>query len=61
MLNAFYSAEKEPSNYYKCFSFASVLLHLFFNSNTVSFVEEGVQEYFLPQGARYPSYATGED
>jgi len=29
------------------------------NSNSVSFVEGGAQEYFLPQGAGYPSYAIG--
>jgi len=39
---------------------SSALLHLFFNSNSGSFVEGGAQEYFLPQGAGYPySYATG--
>jgi len=52
----FIPLKKEPSNYSKCFAFASsALLHLHFNSNSVSFVEE----YFLPQGAGYPSYATG--
>jgi len=35
-------------------------LHLFFNSNSVNFVEGLAQEYFLPLGAGYPSYATGE-
>jgi len=54
-------SKKEPSNYSKCFAFASsALLHLYFNSNSQSFVE-GVQEYFLPQGAGYPSYATEQE
>jgi len=34
------------------------LLPLFFISNSIVFVDCGVQEYFLPQGAVYPSYAT---
>jgi len=47
----FIPLKKEPSNYSKCSAFASsALLHLFFNSNS------GAQEYFLPQGAGYPSY-----
>jgi len=54
MLNAFYSAEKETSNYYKCSAFASsALLHLFFNSNSVSFVEGGAR-IFLAPGSRVP-------
>jgi len=52
---------KKTSNYYKCFAFASsALLHLCFNSNS-KFVEGGGQEYFLPQGAGFPSYATALD
>jgi len=35
----------------------SHFLHLLFALNFVVFVEGG-QEYFLPQGAGYPSYAT---
>jgi len=54
VVNVFYDfipLKKEPSNYSKCSAFASSsLLHLFFNSNSVSFVERGAQEYFLPKG-----------
>jgi len=50
---------KKTSNYSKCSAFASyALLHLFFNSSSVSFVEGGAQKYSLPQGAGYPSYST---
>jgi len=34
------------------------LLHLFFVSSSVVFVDEGAQGCFLPQGAGYPSYVT---
>jgi len=49
----FIPLKKEPSNYSKYSIFAfSALLHLFFNSNSISFVEGegagGTQEYFLP-------------
>jgi len=55
----FISLKKEPSSYSKCSAFAfSELLHLCFNSNSVTFVEGGAQEYFFPQGVGYPSYAT---
>jgi len=54
----FIPLKKKPSNYSKCSAFASsALLHLYFNSNSASFIEGGAQEYFLPQGAGYPSYA----
>jgi len=50
MLNAFYSAKKETSNYYKYFAFASsALLYLFFNSNSVSFVEGGRKNTSCPR------------
>jgi len=35
----FIPLKKEPSNYCKCSTFASALLHLFFNSSSVSLVE----------------------
>jgi len=35
----------------------SHFLYLLFTFNSIAFVD-GPQEYFLPQGARYPSYAT---
>jgi len=38
----FIPLKKESSNYSKCFAFA-LLLHLFFNSNSVSFVEGEAQ------------------
>jgi len=37
----------------------SHFFHLFFTLNSVVLLK-GAQEYFLPQGARYPSYATVE-
>jgi len=50
VLNVFYSAEKETGNYYKCSAFASfALLHLFFNSNSVSFVEGGHKNISCPR------------
>jgi len=56
----FISFKKETSNYSKCYAFVYfALLHQFFNSNSISFVKGGAQEYFLPQGAGYPRYATG--
>jgi len=51
----FISLKKEPSNYSKYSAFASsALMHLLFNSISVSFVEGEPQEYILPQGAGYP-------
>jgi len=40
------------------------ILHLpnlcsYFSLQTLEFLLEGAQKYFLPQGAGYPSYATG--
>jgi len=44
-----FSAQKEPSNYSKCCAFTSfTLLHLYFNSNSVSFVEGG-RKTFKPK------------
>jgi len=59
-LNAFYYPKTRKNDCSKCSAFASfALLHLFFTSNSVIFVDgEGAQKYFLPQGAGYPSYAT---
>jgi len=55
----FVTLKKEQNNYRKCSVFASsALLHLFFTLNLVVFVDRGAQYYSLPQGARYPSYAT---
>jgi len=49
MLNAFYFAKKS-SNYSKCSAFASfALLHLFFNSNSISFVEGRRKNIFCPR------------
>jgi len=40
-------------------AFASfVLLRLFYTSNSVVIVDVKAQEYFLPQGAGYTSFAT---
>jgi len=60
MLNAFYSTEKETSNYYECSAFASsALLHIFLNSNSVSFVEGGRKNISCPRAqGTYPNYAT---
>jgi len=61
MKNAFYSLKKETSNYSKCSAFASsVLFHLFFNSNSVSFVEGWRNNISCPraQGILASSYAT---
>jgi len=39
-LNAFYYPKKDQNNYSKCFVFASsALLHLFFTSNSVDFID----------------------
>jgi len=41
---------KEPSNFSKCSAFtSSALLHLFFNSNFVSFVEGGRKNISCPR------------
>jgi len=54
-----FRSKKKPSNYNKCSAFASsALLHLFFNSNSVSFVERGRKNISSPR-AGYPIYATG--
>jgi len=54
-----YSAQKETSNYCKCFAFAfSALLHLSFYSNSTSFVEGGRKNIFCPK-AQAPFYAIG--
>jgi len=53
-----FRSEKNQVTTANVFVFASSgLLHLFFNSNSVSFLDVA-QEYFLPQSAGYPSYAT---
>jgi len=50
VVNAFYSAQKKTSNYSKCSAFASsALLHLFFNTNFVSFVEGGRKNISCPK------------
>jgi len=55
----FIPIKKETSSYSKCSAFAYfALLHVYFCSNSASFVERGAQEYSLPQGAGYPSYDT---
>jgi len=56
----FITLKKEQNNISKCSVFASsALLYLFFTSNFAVFVDgEGAKEYFLPQGAEYPSYAS---
>jgi len=42
--------KNEPSNYSKYSAFASsALLHLFFNSNSVSFAEEGRKNISCPR------------
>jgi len=54
----FITLKKEQNNYSKCPAFAScALLHLFFTSISVVFVDRGAR-IFLPKGAGYPSYAT---
>jgi len=46
----FITLKKEPSNYSKCSAFvSSALLHLFFNSNFVSFVEGGRKNISCPR------------
>jgi len=48
----FIPLKKETSNYSKHSAIASsALLHLFLNSNSVSFIEGRAQKYFLPQSA----------
>jgi len=50
VLNAFYSAKKEPNNYSKCSAFAYfALLHLYFCLNSVSFVEGGRKNIPCPR------------
>jgi len=53
--------KKEPSNYSKCSAFASffAFLHLFFNSNSVSFVEDGRKNYPREQGTLATPLAGG--
>jgi len=59
-LNAVYDVQKEQNSYSKCAVFASsALLHLF-HFKLCSFCCQGAQEYFLPQGAGYPSYGTAQ-
>jgi len=42
--------KKEPSNYSKCSAFAPfAVLHLFFNSNSVSFVNGGRKNISCPR------------
>jgi len=51
--------KKEQNNFSKCS--ALLLPHFctyFFTLNSAVFVNGGAQEYFLPQRAGYPSYAT---
>jgi len=43
----FITLKKEQNNYSKCSAFASSTLFIYFHF-----------KLFLPQGARYPSYAT---
>jgi len=45
--------------YSKVSAFASsaLYLHLFFHFKLCSFCSQEVQEYFMPQGAEYRSYA----
>jgi len=52
--------KKEQNNCGKCSAFASshFCTYLFFTSKSVVFVDGGAK-CFLPQGAGYPSYATG--
>jgi len=46
----FIPLKKETSNYSKCSAFASfALLHLFFNLNSVSFVERGRKNISCPR------------
>jgi len=46
---------QEKNNYSKCSAFASfVLLHLFFTSNSVVFVDGGGARMFLAPGRKVP-------
>jgi len=53
------SYKKNKLTTVKCSVFVSfALLNLFFTSKSVVFVDKRMQEYFLPRGTGYPSYAT---
>jgi len=53
--------KKEWNDSSECSAFtSSVLLYLFFTSNSTIFMK-GAHEYSLLQGAGYPSYAIGEN
>jgi len=54
----FVTFKKEQNNFgkYSAFDF-TLLTYVFFTSNSAVFAD-GVQEYFFPQEAGYPSYAT---
>jgi len=46
------------NNYSKCYVFASsALLHQFFTSNSVVFIDRGRAKIFLTSGSRVSSYA----
>jgi len=55
-LNTFNCPQKNI--YRKCSAFASSALCTYFSRKAQSFCWRDAQEYFLPQGGGYPSYAT---